>query len=78
MCYLVWMVNDDVTDEQIDRMHDEFYSVTVSLAYHDETVVSPYVMCRMAEIGYLAGLDWRPITDEEAKNWIAAHRRTPI
>lgn len=75
MRYLIWIVDDTVADAQIDRMRDEFYSVMVSLASHDHTVVSPHVMRRMAEIGYLADLDWMSIGDDEARSWIADHRR---
>lgn len=75
MRYLVWIVNDDGTDEQINQMYNEFYSITISLAYHDYTVVSPHVICRMAEIGYLDVLDWMPIGDHEARDYIADNRR---
>ena len=78
MKYLVSVVNNDATDEAIDRMHAEFYSTLVSLANHSETVVSPWVMLRMALIGYLSSLVWREISDEEARNWIASHRQSPM
>lgn len=78
MRYLVRLVNDDLTDDQIERVYREFNSITVSLAYHDETVISPCVMERLRRIGYAVALDWQEISDEQAMAWIEAHRHTPM